>query len=131
MLCQNCQPCFLQRVVSAYAHRLLARLPKTASGLTTGTPTAHTTDWYVKLAEDDFAVAAVIIATAEYCGEVVAALARNVAKLLEPPLGDQVGAYRNQSSGQYGPGLGIGVSITIHDDDSKMTWYTVGRDPIP
>ena len=80
----------LQRVVRAYAARLLARLPKTAAGGTAGTPTAHTTDWYVKLGEEDLAVAAVIIATAEYCGEVVAALARNVGKLLESPLGEQV-----------------------------------------
>ena len=78
-------------MVRAYAARLLARLPKTAAGGTAGTTTAHTTDWYVKLGEEDLGVAAVIIATAEYCGEVVAALARNVAKLLEPPLGEQVG----------------------------------------
>ena len=46
---------------------------------------------YVRLADDDVTVAAVIIGTAEYCSEVVGALGRNVAKLLDPPLGDQVG----------------------------------------
>ena len=45
---------------------------------------------YVRLADDDVTVGAVIIGTAEYCSEVVGALGRNVAKLLDPPLGDQV-----------------------------------------
>ena len=82
--------CAAQRVLRAYAARLLARLPKTAAGGTSGVPTAHSTDWHVKLAEEDLGAAALIIATAEFCAVVVAALGRNVAKLLEPPLGDQV-----------------------------------------
>jgi hypothetical protein len=32
-----------------------------------------------------------VVTTAEYCNEVIGALARNVAKLLDPPLGDEVG----------------------------------------
>ncbi len=47
---------------------------------------------YVRLADDDITVGAVIIGTAEYCSEVVGALGRNVAKLLDPPLGDHVRA---------------------------------------
>ena len=31
-----------------------------------------------------------VVTTAEYCTEVIGALARNVAKLLDPPLGDEV-----------------------------------------
>ena len=37
--------CDLQRVIRAYAAKLVGRLPKTATGLTSGTPTAHMTDW--------------------------------------------------------------------------------------
>ena len=37
----------LQRVLKAYAGRLVGRLPKTATGATTATATAHTTDWQV------------------------------------------------------------------------------------
>ncbi len=54
---------------------------------------------YVKLADDDVIVGAVIIGTAEYCSEVVGALGRNVAKLLDPPLGDQVGSTVAWSKG--------------------------------
>ena len=38
----------MQRVIRAYAAKLLGRLPKTATGGTSGTPTAHTTDWYAR-----------------------------------------------------------------------------------
>ena len=41
------KPRVLQRVLKAYAGRLVGRLPKTASGATTATATAHTTDWQV------------------------------------------------------------------------------------
>ena len=54
---------------------------------------------YVRLADDDITVGAVIIGTAEYCSEVVGALGRNVAKLLDPPLGDQVRATPLVSGG--------------------------------
>ena len=37
--------CVLQRVLRAYAAKLIARLPKTASGGTTGNPGAGTIDW--------------------------------------------------------------------------------------
>lgn len=37
----------LQRVLKAYAAKLLGRLPKTAAGNTTGTPTAGTSEWHV------------------------------------------------------------------------------------
>ena len=44
----------------------------------------------MRLEADDITVGPVITGTAEYCSEVVGALGRNVAKLLDPPLGDQV-----------------------------------------
>ena len=83
--------CVLQRVLRAFAGKLVARLPKTSSGLTTGTASTATSEWHIKVSDEDFGVVCVIITTAEYCQEVVGALGRNVAKLLEPPLGKQVG----------------------------------------
>ena len=80
----------LQRVLRAYAAKLIARLPKTATGGTTGSASAGTQDWYIKLNDEDVVVVCTIIATAEYCNEVVGALGRNVSKTLDPPFGSQV-----------------------------------------
>ena len=85
-------PALLQRVLRAYAAKLIARLPKTATGGTTGSASAGTQDWYIKLNEEDVVVVCTIIATAEYCNEVVGALGRNVSKTLDPPFGSQVRA---------------------------------------
>jgi hypothetical protein len=78
-----------QRVLRFYAGKLVARLPKTAAGGTTGAAAAGTTDWHIRLADDDVPVACALIATAEYCHEMVGALARSAAKMLDPPLGAQ------------------------------------------
>ena len=80
----------LQRVLRAYAAKLIARLPKTATGGTTGSASAGTQDWYIKLNDEDVVVVCTIIATAEYCNEVVGALGRNVSKTLDPLFGSQV-----------------------------------------
>ena len=80
----------LQRLLHSYAVKLVGRLPKTNMGLTTGTATAGSTDWQVKLMDEDVPVICTIIATAEYCGEVVGALGRSIAKMLDPPFGQQV-----------------------------------------
>ncbi len=87
----------LQRVVRAYAARLLARLPKTATGGVTGTVTAHATDWHVRLADDDFGGICALIATAEYARDMVGALGRNVAKTVDPPFADQVSGTHTPS----------------------------------
>lgn len=79
-----------QRVLRAYATKLITRLPKTAAGGTTGSAGAGTQDWYIRLNDEDVVVVCTIIATAEYCSEVVGALGRNVAKTLDPPFGAQV-----------------------------------------
>ncbi|KAK9837632.1 hypothetical protein WJX74_001749 [Apatococcus lobatus] len=79
-----------QRLLHAYAGKLVGRLPKTNMGLTTGTAAAGSTDWQVKLVDEDVPVVCTIIATAEYCGEVVGALGRSIAKMLDPPFGQQV-----------------------------------------
>ena len=91
---KGCQPperalVHLQRVLRAYATRLITRLPKTAAGGTTGSAGAGTQDWYIRLNDEDVVVVCTIIATAEYCSEVVGALGRNVAKTLDPPFGAQ------------------------------------------
>ena len=80
----------LQRVLRAYATKLITRLPKTVAGGTTGSAGAGTQDWYIRLNDEDVVVVCTIIATAEYCNEVVGALGRNVAKTLDPPFGAQV-----------------------------------------
>ena len=71
--------------------KLVTRLPKTAAGGTTGSAGAGTQDWYIRLNDEDVVVVCTIIATAEYCNEVVGALGRNVSKTLDPPFGAQVG----------------------------------------
>ena len=43
----------------------------------------------IKLADEDIPVVCTIVSTAEYCVDVVGALGRNVAKMLDPPYGDQ------------------------------------------
>lgn len=79
-----------QRVVRSYASHLKVRLPKTATGGTSATPNLGSTDWHVRMGEGDVVAACAIVATAEYCVEVVAGLAANVTKLLEQPLQNQV-----------------------------------------
>jgi len=44
----------------------------------------------IKMSEEDMTVVCTIIASAEYCSEVVGALGRNVSKTLEAPYNDQV-----------------------------------------
>ena len=79
-------------MAAAYAGRLTARLPKTVGGGTAGAPSLASQEWHVRLGDGEVSAICVIVTTAEYCTEVIGALARNVAKLLDPPLGDQVGA---------------------------------------
>ncbi len=55
-----------------------------------GAGAAGTLEWHVRMGEGDAGACCAVVATAEYCTGVVAALASNVAKLLDPPLGEQV-----------------------------------------
>lgn len=50
-------------------------------------------DWHVRLGDNDVGACCAVVTTSEYCTGVVAALAANVAKLLDPPLGEQVLAH--------------------------------------
>ncbi|CAL5224462.1 g7153 [Coccomyxa viridis] len=89
-----------QRVLRAYAMKLVTRLPKTAAGGTTGSAGAGTQDWYIRLNDEDVVVVCTIIATAEYCNEVVGALGRNVSKTLDPPFGAQVNVSEEEDEFQ-------------------------------
>lgn len=84
---------FLQRVLRAYSGKLIARLPKTASGSVNATASAGTTDWQIKMPDDDIPVVCTIVSTAEYCSDIVGSLGRSVAKMLDPPYGDQVSSW--------------------------------------
>lgn len=90
------------RVYRIYAARLLARLPKTASGQTTVAATLGTTDWHVRIGEEDISLVCLIISTAEHCQEMVRQLARAVAGRLDPPelgarldMGDEEGEFQS------------------------------------
>ena len=80
----------MQRVLTTYATRLTARMPKTSAGTRQGAATATSSDWHVKLDSDEALVICNIICTAEYCQTCVGDLARFVAKILTPPLGEKV-----------------------------------------
>ncbi|KAL4452083.1 hypothetical protein ABPG75_007745 [Micractinium tetrahymenae] len=73
-----------QRVYRAYAARLVARLPKPSSGNLTASAVLGTSDWHVRLSDDDIGVVCLIISTAEHCQEMVRQLARALAAKLEP-----------------------------------------------
>ena len=103
----------LQRVLRAYATKLITRLPKTAAGGTTGSASAGTQDWYIRLNDEDVLVVCTIIATAEYCNEVVGALGRNVAKTLDPPFGAQVSLLGSSKTLRIEPAMTMACS-TCH-----------------
>lgn len=52
------------------------------------------------MSDEDMTVVCTIIATAEYCSEVVGSLGRSIAKTLEPPYNEQVRVH-HFSSGQH------------------------------
>ena len=81
----------VQRILRAYASKLVGRLPKTATGSVTATATAGTTEWQIRMPDDDIPVVCTIVSTAEYCSDIVGSLGRSVAKMLDPPYGEQVG----------------------------------------
>jgi vacuolar protein sorting-associated protein 53 len=72
------------RAYGCYADRLHARLPKTAAGGTSGVANLGTTDWQIKVSDDEFEVLGLILSTAEHCVEMLDQLARALAARLEP-----------------------------------------------
>lgn len=102
--CASCPP-YLQRVYRAYAARLTARLPKPASGSLGGTAVLGTTDWHVRMSDEDIGVVCLLVSTAEHCQEMVQQLARALAaKLVPPELGSRCGCRWGGAGGHAQPG---------------------------
>lgn len=78
------------RVYISYAARLVGRLPKTATGGTSGTAVLGSIDWQVKLAEGDVEVICLIVNTAEHCIDMLKQLEKALTGRLEAPLKDKV-----------------------------------------
>ena len=89
----------MQRVLTTYASKLTARLPKTQGGTRQGPATATSSEWQVKMDSDEAVVICNIICTAEYCQTCVGDLARFVTKILAPPLGEKVGTPHHGDPG--------------------------------
>ena len=89
-----------QRVLTTYAGKLTARLPKTAGGTRQGPATTSSSEWQVKMDADEALIICNIICTAEYCQSCVGDLARFVAKILTPPLGEKVRSGSWEASGK-------------------------------
>ena len=80
----------VQRVLRTYAARLTAKLPKPASGQAQAAASVHSTDWHVRMEDGEVDIACTIVCTADYCQGVVGDLGASVARILDPPFGDQV-----------------------------------------
>ncbi|KAG2492670.1 hypothetical protein HYH03_009085 [Edaphochlamys debaryana] len=89
-----------RRVLSGYAADLMRRLPKTAAGTTTAqaAPVGGSTDWYVRLSDEDERVVCCLLATAEFCRETVEGLAGALAKDVKPQFADRVDFQDEESA---------------------------------
>ena len=88
----------------AYAARLVARLPKAPAGAG-AVPALGTTDWQVRLSEEDIDVVCLIIGTAQHCQEMVRQLARALAaKLVPPELASRWGAAAGRAGSDASEG---------------------------
>lgn len=127
----------MQRVLTTYAARLTSRLPKTNAGTRQGPATAASSEWHVKMDAEEAAVICSIVSTAEYCQTCMGELARFVAKILTPPLGEKVRKASPEACNGFHPscvrfatkqdeliskeGL-LGVCVT----SMTLTWSTSG-----
>lgn len=100
-----------QRVLTTYAARLTSRLPKTNAGTRQGPATAASSEWHVKMDAEEAAVICSIVSTAEYCQTCVGELARFVAKILTPPLGEKVDVSGEEDRFQDVVTAGLTVAI--------------------
>lgn len=91
------------KVYTAYAARLVAKLPARAGAGASGGGHSYNnnnnnstaavlgvTDWHIKLADGDIEVIALIINTAEHCIEMLRQLEKALINRLEAPLGEKV-----------------------------------------
>eukprot|EP00198_Chlamydomonas_reinhardtii_P007003 XP_001696339.1 subunit of GARP complex [Chlamydomonas reinhardtii] len=81
-----------KRVLGGYASDLMRRLPRTAAGGTSATPAVvgGSTDWYVRLSEEDERVVCCLLATAEFCRDTTEGLAGALAKDVRSQFADRV-----------------------------------------
>ncbi|MEW5319490.1 MAG: hypothetical protein WDW38_010638 [Sanguina aurantia] len=86
-----------QRVLGLYAHELLRRLPKNAHGQTSGAASWSSSEWQVKVDEDEEKVLCYILHTAEFCRETVEGLSAAVKKDIKPVLADGIDYSEEES----------------------------------
>jgi len=115
-----------QRVLQAYSARLLARVPKTAAGQTSGVATNSTTDWQIKLDKAEEPVICLIVSTSEYCYETVGGLAESVANNINKEFAAEVSceAEQDEFSSTTTACLGVlvlGVETRLDDALRSMT----------
>ncbi|CAK9191617.1 unnamed protein product [Sphagnum troendelagicum] len=79
-----------QRVLRAYAAKLVARLPRGQPGLVTGT------EGQVKVSDKDERVVCYIVNTAEYCHETAANMGENIAKLIDVQFSESIDMSEEQ-----------------------------------
>ncbi|KAG0554133.1 hypothetical protein KC19_12G065500 [Ceratodon purpureus] len=79
-----------QRVLRAYAGKLVTRLPRGQPGLVTGT------EGQVKVSDKDERVICYIVNTAEYCHETAANMGENIAKLIDSRFSESIDMSEEQ-----------------------------------
>ncbi|XP_024364577.1 vacuolar protein sorting-associated protein 53 A [Physcomitrium patens] len=79
-----------QRVLRAYAGKLVARLPRGQPGLVSGT------EGQVKVSDKDERVICYIVNTAEYCHETAANMGENIAKLIDSHFSESIDMSEEQ-----------------------------------
>lgn len=76
-----------QRILKAYAGKLLSRLPRGGTGIVAA---ATGTDGQIKTSDKDERVICYIVNTAEYCHETAGQLAENISKIIDLQFTDKV-----------------------------------------
>ncbi|KAK9786068.1 hypothetical protein WJX73_001616 [Symbiochloris irregularis] len=122
-----------QRVLSTYAARLTGRLPRTAAGTRQGPATVASTEWHVRMDDNEAAVMCNIICTAEYCQTCVGDLGRFVAKILTPSLGEKVDVNNEEEKFQDVVTAGLtmlilGIETSLDkalQEMVRMPWATI------
>lgn len=76
-----------QRILKAYAAKLLSRLPRGGTGIVAA---ATGTDGQIKTSDKDERVICYIVNTAEYCHETAGQLAENISKIIDLQFTDKV-----------------------------------------
>ncbi|XP_024383134.1 vacuolar protein sorting-associated protein 53 A isoform X1 [Physcomitrium patens] len=116
-----------QRVLRAYAGKLVARLPRGQPGL------VSSTEGQVKVSDKDERVICYIVNTAEYCHETAANMGENVAKLIDSHFSESIDMSEEQDefSGVITKALSIlvlGLETRLENELANMArlpWATL------